>query len=630
MPGLRLDYIMEVTSLLESCQYEIFDWGETKLATIKYKKQNRRRYSKTAPPAPSRHDGEFQKIIYEGWIRDTSKDALYCSDRGEIIAQDISGNELLGEFSYACVSQGQAVLLTDFYGTCPIYIHNGSNGHFWLAANDLRLLLAHPSISRRFSVDACRLYLEDNSIVGENELAQTFFEGISKMPPNAVLTLDKSGASLRRRPSLQIGPEIQNCGIIESQHKWLELYRSTLNQCVLDRVLGGGRGLMLSGGIDSASVLGAWVDSGAADLSPPKCVNLAFKDAELSNCQDREIAENLCAAAGVHLHTIWADDCLRFPSPDDTPAHLDGPEGYANPLGVHKCVEFFSNNEIGAILTGEGGDALLGEGTSRMLHDSILRHEGMRAVSRYFRLSLGIDHGSWSIAPAYLKSISPKVHIWLLNRKVSNTRRPRPAFLLTAANEKGNNTDTSNNPLRGFRKFGKYAAHFDLAAMLFPRAAYFDAMHAAGSHFHPYLDPRMIFFNLACPPHFQHETRSISRRNPYASSKFFARHAYSKVFGPHHIQKNIKTDYNFMCRKMLFNSRRAMLELSWRPMRLSSLGLVCQDRFRAEALAYALISCDSSTALGERYHYLRAAIDLENWLSRFDENRVLRKSWLYL
>lgn len=564
---------------------------------------------------------------FKGWMHDVVKKHYYSSVAGDSVSGEISENRLLGEFSYVEVSGKSAKIITDFYGTCPVYFSRGHDGRGWVAASDIRLVLAHPAVRRRVSRRACLHFLSDASAIGEDEFEGTFFEDIFKMRPREVLNLSEgSSCSARYMPSLDHVNEALRKTRTEAE--WVTEFRGTFNQCVLDRVRGGGKGLLLSGGVDSSSVLAAWLDSGAQDIVRPICFNLTFNDAG-EQCVDSVIAKELCDAADVELELVQGGDCLRYISTDDWPAYIDGPDGSANPLGVRRCLSHARGKDVGALLTGEGGDALLGGGCHHLLHDAVLRHEGLLAMVEYSRCVLG--HSIWS--PAFLmdfvKAKFPRLHIADLFRKMSLQEVRHPMFILLKG--EASRQLVTEFPLAQLSEFNiprKYAAHLDLAAMLYPRAAYFDAMSSCGSHFHPFIDPRLVAFYMHCPPQLHHAWRKIRANNAYATSKMLARRAYETAFGGKGLRKETKTSYNFMCRKMMHNSASAALKLADGGMRLHELGMIDGDRFASELLAYSIIARDPNASFGCRYHYVRAAIDLETWLRRFDDEGALAEKWL--
>lgn len=385
---------------------------------------------------------------------------------------------------------------------------------------------------------------------------------------------------------------------------------------------------MLSGGVDSTAVLAAWLDGDAKDIARPICFNLTFNDAG-EQCPDPIIAKELCDAAGVELEFVQGGDCLRYLSVEDWPVYIDGPDGSANPLGIRKCLNHTRGKDVEAVLTGEGGDALLGEGCHHLLHDAILRHEGVFAMAEYSRSVLGRSIWSSAFLTDFLKAIFPKLHLAALFRKMSLRDIRHPAFILLQdeASEKLMGYCPLSQ-LNGFDAPKRYAAHMDVAAMLYPRAAYFDAMSPCGVYFHPFIDPRLVAFCMHCPPQLHHAWRRSQEKNLYATSKMLARYAYGTAFGGKGLRKEQKTSYNFMCRKMMHNSASAALKLADGGMRLHELGMIDGDRFASEVLAYSIIARDPNASFGCRYHYVRAAIDLETWLRRFDEEWVLAEKWL--
>jgi asparagine synthase (glutamine-hydrolysing) len=180
-------------------------------------------------------------------------------------------------------------------------------------------------------------------------------------------------------------------------------------------------------------------------------------------------------------------------------------------------------------------------------------------------------------------------------------------------------------PIRGSRRAEgrmRYVGHAYLASMLFPRASYFDAINTYCTHSHPYFDPRLVGFAFSCPPHVHHDYTKLSMMNPYPAAKRLAREAYADVLPECATRKEHKTSYALMARKMLLNSRDAILDMVAHPMLTARWGLIDQASFRRHLLAYLIVTEDPNVRLGARYHYVRGVIDLENWLRRLSGTRA--------
>jgi asparagine synthase (glutamine-hydrolysing) len=281
----------------------------------------------------------------------------------------------------------------------------------------------------------------------------------------------------------------------------------------------------------------------------------------------------------------------------------------------------FQDHDVSLVMTGEGGDVILGESTHPWILDSIRIHDGIGALHQYVTENLNIRAFSMDYFLKVLISLSPYFgrREWL-NKESGYAELPD--YL----------GDELRKATQRHARFGsrhakhprtRYLGHDYINAMLSPRATYFDTLNVYCTHSHPFLDPRMISFALSCPPHLHHDYRRLNRENPYATSKMLARNAYQGVLPDFATGKTNKTSYALMARRMFHNSAKALLRLTDRPMILSDWGLIDQTQFRRHLMAYIVATEDPNAQLGTQYHYIRGVTGLETWLTKFTGARTL-------
>ncbi|RQZ41214.1 asparagine synthase [Burkholderia sp. Bp9090] len=570
--------------------------------------------------SPRRIDTSAGDTAYSGWLRDLHSGTLHSSFRQDALALDPSKNVVLGEFSYASIRPERVILMTDHYATHPIYYWCGKNGQ-WVASNDLRLLLLCRLVPLKIRRESCIEFLTQSVMVGENELAgeATFFAEVLKMPASGVLSIDRTGQTFELTQARD-DVAFRLDSAISRREDFEQVFRARLDACVLDRIEAGAGGIMLSGGVDSNTVLGATLS--VHGRSAPFCANMGFRDADLAMSQDDKLVEALVRHCDVPHRIIYADDFLRLPALDDACAYVDGPDAAANPLAKEACARVFQDHDVSLVMTGEGGDVILGESTHPWILDSIREHDGIEALHDYVTENLGIRAFSRAYFHKMLTSLSPRLgrREWL-EKESTEGRAILPDYLgkclLAGARRQA-------RAGKGYARHSRtrYLGHDYIRAMLFPRATYFDTLNVYCTHSHPFLDPRMISFALACPPHLHHDYRRLNRANPYATSKMLARNAYRGALPDFATEKKSKTSYALMARRMFRNSAGALRRLTDRPMILNDWGLVDQARFRRHLTAYIVATEDPNAQLGTQYHYIRGVTDLEAWLVRFSGARA--------
>jgi len=166
-------------------------------------------------------------------------------------AYSVWGNDcvqhLLGDFAFA-IWDGQRRSLfcaRDQMGVKPFYFaHLGSAIIF---SNTLDCIRLHPAVSATLNDLAIADFLLFDNI---QEPGATSFRDIQRLPPAHTLTYMGGKVSTRRYWSLSVSSPIRH----PRQSECIEQFRELLDTAVADRLRTDGAGVMMSGGLDSATV----------------------------------------------------------------------------------------------------------------------------------------------------------------------------------------------------------------------------------------------------------------------------------------------------------------------------------------------------------------------------------------
>jgi len=425
-----------------------------------------------------------------------------------------------------------------------------------------------------------------------------------------------------------VAPDTCQLGGCYKRQDFVAIFRQIFNACVSDRLQAGASGLMLSGGIDSSTVLGACL--AVRGNVRPFLLSVSFNDPDLVMSQDEQLIEAMRQQLQLPHQFLHADAFLRLPDVADINPYIDGPDASASPLIRQVCAGVLQRQGVSLVMTGEGGDVVLGEAMHWLILDAIRKHDGIEALHHYISRNLGAPF----MSVEYLRMLASSIfHTWgqyerriRLNKEDSLPHSPQ---FLTAKQVAA--TKSAAKPIypwwRKSRQF-PYIGHEYMHSVLFPRAAYFDSLNVQCTHSHPFLDPRMIAFALTCPPHVQHDYSNLDRNNPYATSKMLARQAYRDQLPAFVCDKTHKTSYAQMARRMFSNSAAALYKLTQRPMLAQEWDLIDQACFTRHLMAYIVSMDDPNANPGLQFHYIRGVADMEGWLMRFTGPREQIKKQL--
>jgi asparagine synthase (glutamine-hydrolysing) len=254
-------------------------------------------------------------------------------DRGRDLVHSLDGM-----FAFAIWDQKKQSLLLarDRFGQKPLYYSQIDGG--FIFASELKALLCHPQLPRKISERALSHYLS----FGVTPEDEAILDGVRKLPPAHLLTLEAGQLRERRYWDLRPSPREVSEGeaIEEVQFLVRDAVRSHL---VADVPVGA----FLSGGIDSATIVGNMVALGAH----PKTFSIGFDDPQFDELKWARII------AGK-FHTDHHELVVRpdaWALAEELVWYLDEPFADVSAIPTY-LVSKLAAEEVKVVLSGDGGD----------------------------------------------------------------------------------------------------------------------------------------------------------------------------------------------------------------------------------------------------------------------------------
>ena len=258
---------------------------------------------------------------------------------------------LRGEFAFSLYDKerDRLILVRDRFGIKPLY-WTMANGNL-VFGSELKVLFAHPEVTRRFSNEGLYHQLMQTIVPGT-----TAFEGIHQVQPGHMLIVERhhDHLSIREERYWDMDFPLQSeRGEDKDERYYIEGVRDKLLESVQLRLEADVPvACYLSGGIDSCSILGL---SAASQQSPVKAFTIGFDNSDYDETAiAREMAQSVQADQDImmlqadHLYdnfarTIWHTERSIY-----------------NTLGVAKMLMSKHVNKAGyrVVVTGEGSDEL--------------------------------------------------------------------------------------------------------------------------------------------------------------------------------------------------------------------------------------------------------------------------------
>jgi asparagine synthase (glutamine-hydrolysing) len=252
---------------------------------------------------------------------------------------------LRGMFAYAVwdLDRRTLVLARDRLGIKPLYY--AERGGRLTFASELKAILRDPDVDRRLDLEALRLYVALGYVPG----ARTMVRGVRRLPPGHLLVWRHGRASLQRYWDLVLEEGERRL----NERTAAEEFRALAEESVaLHRVSDVPLGVLLSGGIDSAALTGML----ARQVRAVQTFTVGFaaypEDSEMAEA--RQVARHF----GTEHHEVLVGEEIASTLSDIVWAQ---DEPVADPAAIPTYfVCRFASRRVKVVLTGEGGDELLG------------------------------------------------------------------------------------------------------------------------------------------------------------------------------------------------------------------------------------------------------------------------------
>jgi asparagine synthase (glutamine-hydrolysing) len=295
---------------------------------------------------------------------DTEVIAALYAEAGEAAFE-----KLRGMFAIAIwdATRQRLVLVRDRIGKKPLYYLNA--GDRFLFASETKAILR--ALPRTPDVAAAPLveFLTFGYVAGD----ESIFDGMRRLPPGCVLTLDRGQAPRVRR--YWTWPRDADGGMREDEY--LERLGAELDEAVRIRLRSDvPLGAFLSGGLDSAAVLALMSKQASR---PVKTFSIGFGDPEY----DELAAARATAAAfsADHHEAVVTPDCIGIA--DRLAMHYDEPFADASAIPTFLVAEL-ARRHVTVCLTGDGGDELFAgyvPYAQALARSTTAATRGMRAIA---------------------------------------------------------------------------------------------------------------------------------------------------------------------------------------------------------------------------------------------------------
>jgi asparagine synthase (glutamine-hydrolysing) len=254
-------------------------------------------------------------------------------ERGAGVVESLSG--MFG-FAVWDRERQELVLARDRLGIKPLYFAPTPRGLVF--GSELKSLLCHPDVRRAVSPEALSHYLSFGTTPGD----QSILDGVRKLPPGHVLIYRGGEVVVRRYWDLP--REERHVDEREAIAEVRELLRRAVESHLVADVP---VGAFLSGGIDSASVVGTMAELGAR----PKTFSIGFEEAAFN---ELDYARAIAKKFGTDHHELivrpdaWAltEKLVWF---------LDEPFADVSAIPTF-LVSQLAAAEVKVVLSGDGGD----------------------------------------------------------------------------------------------------------------------------------------------------------------------------------------------------------------------------------------------------------------------------------
>jgi asparagine synthase (glutamine-hydrolysing) len=234
-------------------------------------------------------------------------------------------------------------------------LHYAFDGARLVFATEVKQVLAAPGVTAQLFEPAVAGYLAG----GYSRPEWTFYEGIQALPPGHVLEVSRRGALARRFWNPDPPRRIRYL----RETSYAGHFRELLDEAVRTRIRSPRPvGVLLSGGTDSGSVtsVAANLRQVDPDLTPElRTYSFAFED--LPDSDERAVSDAIVAAHGLPAVPVPGDDAWPLSGFPQYGPERDSPFAWVYQHMMDRSAVMAAADGVGVLLTGEGGDELMGD-----------------------------------------------------------------------------------------------------------------------------------------------------------------------------------------------------------------------------------------------------------------------------
>lgn len=306
-------------------------------------------------------------------------------------------SKLIGFWAFAFYDHQEktTLLVRDRKGIKPLFYSNTTTEFAF--ASEPKALFAYglPKEVDENHIDELFFY---RHVSGEN----TIFKGIKRLLPGHYMVVNHEGQILQNTRWFHLGEEAKNYPEIKNPYNWFEetFYSSIKYRMVSDVKVG----TMLSGGLDSSSVIYAQKKLGFENIST---WNIAFSNAKHD---ESKIAAKFTKELGLDFHSYeFTGDQLAalteeaIYNSDEPSMHIQEP----HLLGL--CKE--AKKDVSVLLSGEAADEILGGYVRYKVHDNQLRYNLLKLLRYIPQKYLNDDR--WRKMKKYLHTANQSSEIMM-------------------------------------------------------------------------------------------------------------------------------------------------------------------------------------------------------------------------
>lgn len=252
-------------------------------------------------------------------------------------------NYFNGMFAFAIWDSNKKnfFLARDRLGIKPLYYT--FSGEKFLFASEIKSILACGNVKKELNKEAFNTYLTFRA----NTDAETFFKGIFKLKPGHYLTYD--GNNFREKKYWSLSLNIINRPFSYYEQKVREELTASIKRRLMGEVP---LGVYLSGGIDSAAVVGL-LHSFAQDRIKTFSVGFGYEEQNKEMSAANFIAEQF--NTDHHVLTVKPQTIKILPK---IIYHSDEPMADPTSIPTYILSEFTKKKGVTIVLTGEGSDEI--------------------------------------------------------------------------------------------------------------------------------------------------------------------------------------------------------------------------------------------------------------------------------